>query len=252
MSVSHGGDRPILRPGDYLSFLEDAGLVDRESWPAELTISIGPAGTSQWNRLRRSERRSVSTPWGNLRNPGGRRGHLTTPLMGGAAMASLAELVFEAGTERIVLVGSCGSLIPGYGPGDVVVVDSALATEGPAAAYGQGPIVEGSAELAADVAARLAGPGTGLGHVDVVRSWTVAVPFLTTADLRDIAVSSNARVVEMEAASLFAVATHRRAEAVVVGIVADGLDGSEWAAPDLSTVGARLDEVLALLLGVGK
>ncbi len=247
MRVAGGGERPILNPGDYLSFLEDQGLLSTEGWPVELIISIGSVGIGEGSRVRRAVRRSRSTPWGRLSGAGGGRGHLSTPLMGGAAMASLAELVIEAGTEKIILVGSCGSLLPDHREGEVVVVDSALATEGPSGAYGYGPVVEGSADLAAAVADRLSDLDDVPGSVTLRRSWTVASPFLTTPALRDAAVSAGARVVEMEAASLFAVANRRRTEAVVVGVVADGLGGPQWSAPDLPRTGARLAEVLSVL-----
>jgi len=251
VTAAGGGGRPILGPGDYLSLLEDEGLVNREGWPTELVLSIGSPVAPRRGRMRRSTGRFRPTPWGPLRKVGPGLGHLVTPMMGGAAMASLAELVVELGTRRIILVGSCGSLVSELESGAIVTVDSALATEGPSGAYGFGPVVPGSEELAVDVSHRLGGRGSEPDSIERLRGWTVASPFLTTPTLRDAAVSAGARVVEMEAASLFAVAIRRRVDAVVVGVVADGLGGTEWSAPDLSRTGIRLAEVVSALVGEG-
>jgi purine-nucleoside phosphorylase len=162
----------------------------------------------------------------------------STGIGGPSAAIVLAELV-DLGARRLVRVGTCGALDPALGLGDLVVVTEALATDGTSRALGAGARAAGdprltSSLLAAGAAAEAgagagaaAGAGAGLEpaaaelrvHHGPVVSTDLFYDGPAGAEQRWLA--DGALAVEMEAATVFALAARRGVEAGCVLAVRD-------------------------------
>jgi DeoD family purine-nucleoside phosphorylase len=131
--------------------------------------------------------------------------------MGGPSAAIVISELIELGARRLLRVGTCGALAPGLGLGDLIIATEAIAADGTSRALGAGERVPASPALLdalADADAR-AGPvvstdlfydGRGLE-----REWAQA----------------GAVAVEMEAATLFALAAGREVQAAALLVVSD-------------------------------
>jgi DeoD family purine-nucleoside phosphorylase len=156
--------------------------------------------------------------------------------MGGPSAAIVLEELCDLGLRMAVRVGTCGALDAGLALGDLVAAEAALAADGTSRALGAGERIGSDAALAAS----LAGGGARAGLVvstDVfyerdesrARAWRAA----------------GALAVEMEAATIFAVAAQRGIRAGCVLAVSDLLagDGRQHARLDaegLTAAGLRL------------
>lgn len=145
----------------------------------------------------------------------------------GAPAAALAvESLVAAGVERVVSVGWAGSLLPPsrLAVGDIVVADRALRDEGTSYHYlGAAKWVRPDADLAEAV--RTAAGDHGQVHVGGV--WTIDAPYRETRPEVERYRDQGVLTVDMEAAAVFAVATHRDVDAAAAFVVSDYLD-AEW------------------------
>jgi DeoD family purine-nucleoside phosphorylase len=130
--------------------------------------------------------------------------------MGGPSAAIVIEELVMLGARRIVRVGTCGALADGLGIGDVVVASGALAEDGTSRALG---------------AARVTAPDAGLTARlgDARRELVVSSDLFYDPEPERAAgwVREGAAVVEMEAATLFALAALRGVAAACVLVVSD-------------------------------
>lgn len=134
--------------------------------------------------------------------------------MGGPSAAIVVSELADLGAERIVRVGTCGSLVADLRRGGLVVVTAALAGDGTSRALGAGDRVAPDGELLA--ALRAAVPDAAAGPVlstDVFYGGELTAP-------------PEALAVEMEAAAIFQVAHRRGLAAACVLAVTDELAGA--------------------------
>jgi DeoD family purine-nucleoside phosphorylase len=137
--------------------------------------------------------------------------------MGGPSAAIVIAELAELGAQRLIRVGTCGALESSLQLGDLLIATAALAADGTSRALGAGERADGSAQLSAALLAAAADAHTaGLvvstdlfydGPQDQERQW----------------LASGALAVEMETATLFALARRRGLEAGSVLIVSDVL-----------------------------
>jgi DeoD family purine-nucleoside phosphorylase len=134
--------------------------------------------------------------------------------MGGPSAAIVISELVDLGARRLVRVGTCGALDPGLVLGELLIADGALAADGTSRALGAPARVPASPELLADLQAA-AGAGIRTGAV-------------VSTDLFYDPVSRERRwqaegalAVEMETATLFALAKLREVQAGSVLIVSD-------------------------------
>ncbi len=169
----------------------------------------------------------------SLRGPGnlvicGRYGQ------GGPEIAFLVEMLYALGARRFVNIGIAGGLGSNMNIGDFVVCDRAIRDEGTSHHYLEpGQYAYPDPVLTARIAAGLDSAGityrTGA-------TWTIDAVFReTVAEARHYA-SEGALTVEMEAATLFAVAQVRGAEAASAFVISDVLLDAEWVPPDRRSV----------------
>lgn len=146
--------------------------------------------------------------------------------IGAPVTANVAENLIAAGAEIICIVGGSAGLQPSIKPTDVIVADRAIRDEG--ASYHYLP-PEADATPTDELADHLEAAYRD-SELDVHRgtTWTTSAFYRETADeiaeyARDGVVS-----VEMEAATLFAVAEYRGVESAAVFDVGDLITEEEW------------------------
>ena len=135
--------------------------------------------------------------------------------MGGPSAAIVAEELIRLGARRLVRVGTCGALAPDLGLGDLVIAETALPGDGASRALGASGALPADPRLLA--ALRTAAPGARVG------------PVLSADLFYDPAPSHppEALAIEMEAATIFAVAARHGLAAACILAVTDLVAGGE-------------------------
>jgi uridine phosphorylase len=163
--------------------------------------------------------------------------------MGGPSAAIVIEELIDLGARVLVRAGTCGALVPELELGTLVSAREVIAADGASAALGAQERLAADGVLAAALEAAGARAVTAVStdlfydaRVDARRGW----------------VGQGAEVVEMEAATLLAVADRRGAAAGVLLAVSDELreDGRRRiGAAELEAAELRLGEVGCAALG---
>jgi uridine phosphorylase len=174
----------------------------------------------------------VENRWENGPNPiyeiehAGQRLAFFHPGIGGPLAAGLLEEAIAYGCRKFIVCGGCGVLEKGLGVGHLVVVSAALRDEGTSYHY-----IPAGREIAAHpqgVAALEAALTRQGVPYRVGKTWTIDAPYRETRGKIARRLGEGCLTVEMEAASLMAVAQFRQ---VVLGQVVyggDDLSGTEW------------------------
>lgn len=139
--------------------------------------------------------------------------------MGGPSAAIVISELADLGARRLVRVGTCGALDASFALGELLIATEALAGDGTSRALGAGERAEPNAELVAALSEAADGD-------DRVRSGAVASTDLFyehRGDPEQEWRAAGAVAVEMESATLFALAAIRRLQAASVLIVSDVL-----------------------------
>jgi len=134
--------------------------------------------------------------------------------MGGPSAAIVLEELIDLGARRIVRVGTCGALADGLELGDLLIADGVLAEDGTSRALGAGGTLRPDATLHGALRAAASGAASGL----VVSSDLFYDPDPGRAPGW---ARAGALAVEMEAATLLAVAARRGVAAAAVLAVSD-------------------------------
>ncbi len=140
---------------------------------------------------------------------------------GAARAVELAHLFGVLGTPRMVMIGTCGALDPTLATGDVVVPSNTVAREGVAHLYGSPDSIDADPGLSR--AARSYLEARGISTWDVSHlTWSsiFAQSGAMVSEWRDRGYGS----VDMEAATLYAVARHFGFRATALLSVWDQLD----------------------------
>ncbi len=135
--------------------------------------------------------------------------------MGGPSAAIVIAELAELGARRIVRVGTCGALDGDLVLGDLLIATEAIAADGASRALGARARVAADGELLAALTEK-AGEGV---HRGAVVSTDLFYDGPEGEERRWIA--AGARAVEMEAATLFALAVRRGLAAAAVLLVSD-------------------------------
>ena len=135
--------------------------------------------------------------------------------MGGPSAAIVIAELHDLGARRLVRVGTCGALAPELAFGQLLVVSEAIGLDGTSRALGAGERIAAGAPLL-DRLRAAAGSGAVAGPV-------VSTDLFYDGPAReeDTWRSLGALAVEMEAATLFALAARREFEAGAVLLVSD-------------------------------
>ncbi len=155
--------------------------------------------------------------------------------MGGPSAAIVVEELIDLGANTLIRIGTCGALRPGFELGELTVAREVLAADGTSTSLG--------AEGRTPADARLTDALGAAGAREVVAVST-DVFYDDREGVQAQWVGLGAEVVEMEAATLLAVAQRRGVAAGVLLGVTDLLDGPRRRIDGgaLEAVGVRLGE----------
>jgi DeoD family purine-nucleoside phosphorylase len=136
--------------------------------------------------------------------------------MGGPSAAIVVSELIDLGAERLIRVGTCGALDSSLALGDLLNATDAVAGDGTSRALGAGDRVAASAELTAALAA--AAPDGEVRRGVVV---STDLFYETRPGTEREWLAAGAVAVEMETATLFALAGVRGVQAASLLIVSD-------------------------------
>jgi uridine phosphorylase len=146
---------------------------------------------------------------------------LANPGPGAPAAVIALELLAACGVGRMVAIGMAGGLQPDLQPGALVLCERAFREEGTSYHYlPPSESVSPSASLNARLSAALKSSGASF---QTGASWSCDAPFRETFEKASLHAAAGARVVEMEAAGLFAAGQHLGVQVAAVFTVADGM-----------------------------
>jgi DeoD family purine-nucleoside phosphorylase len=137
--------------------------------------------------------------------------------MGGPSAAIVIGELVSLGARRLVRVGTCGGLNPALALGDLVVVTESIADDGTSRALGAGERVSGDGALLDALSAAAATDGGATSGAIV----TTDLFYDGAPDREPRWIAAGALAVEMETATLFALAKRRGVEAAAVLAVSD-------------------------------
>jgi DeoD family purine-nucleoside phosphorylase len=142
--------------------------------------------------------------------------------MGGPSAAVVIHELIDLGARRLLRVGTCGALRRGLSLGDLVIVTEAIAADGTSRALGAADRVPASRELL-DAVIGAAEPPFPNEDGPVLHSGPIVTTdlFYDGRGLERSWSESGALAVEMEAATLFALAGARGAQAAALLVVSD-------------------------------
>jgi len=174
----------------------------------------------------------VENCWENGPNPiyeiehAGQRLAFFHPGIGGPLAASLLEEAIAYGCRKFIVCGGCGVLEKGLRVGHLVVLSAALRDEGTSYHY-----LPAGREVAAHPHGITALEGV-LNRQNIPyrvgKTWTTDAPYRETRDKIARRLSEGCITVEMEAASLMAVAQFRGVALGQILYGGDDLSGPEW------------------------
>jgi uridine phosphorylase len=158
--------------------------------------------------------------------------------MGGPSTAIVVSELIDLGATQLLRVGTCGGLDPALAPGQLVIATEAIADDGTSRALGAGdraiagPLLSGA----------LRGADNGSAASGTVVSTDL---FYDASDREPGWIAAGAIAVEMEAATIFTLATRRGVEAGCALLVSDLLTGERARIGDdaLHAAEARLGEL---------
>jgi uridine phosphorylase len=148
------------------------------------------------------------------------------PGVGGPIAAGLLEEAIAFGCRKFVVVGGAGVLEKGLAVGKLILVKHAVRDEGLSYHYIE-PGREIQAQPEALSAIRTTLELRGLPFV-IGKTWTTDAPYRETQTMIDARRAEGCLTVEMEAASLMAVAQFRKALLGQILYAGDDLSGENW------------------------
>ena len=167
--------------------------------------------------------------------------------MGGPSAAIVVSELADLGARRLLRVGTCGALDPALTLGQILIATHALAADGTSRALGAGELVPAAPELLA----ALAGAANGTAVAGTVASTDLF--YENRGELEREWLAAGALAVEMETATLFALAANRGLAAGCVLIVTDVLFPERRRIPEAELRAAehRIGELAARALSSG-
>jgi uridine phosphorylase len=235
--VGKHAEDALVTPERFLEYRRSRG--DLEPAPRDIVLLFQDGLMAHVDRTWEVERAAGS----NLRRLGDDLGILGGFGIGAPVAAIMAEEMIARGTQRIVIVGTAGTLQPGIAIGDLVLATGAIRDEGVSHHYlhGDEPV-----EPSADLTEALA-DAFSMASLPFQRgsTWTIDAPYRETImEVRHYQ-ALGVLTVEMEAAALFAVAHVRRIEAAAVFAISDSLAALRWD-PQFDSERTRATQVGAL------
>ncbi len=211
--------------------IEPSRIIKPRDVPAHCVISFFRE-VNEKVAAEKQARVAVANRWEDGEHPlyeiehRGRRLAFFHPGVGAPIAAGLLEEAIAFGCRKFVVVGGAGVLDKSLTVGRLILVESALRDEGLSYHYIQ-PGREIQAQPQALNALRAALTARGLPFV-TGKTWTTDAPYRETQAMIDARRAEGCLTVEMEAASLLAVAQFRRVLLGQILYAGDDLSGEHW------------------------
>ena len=223
--------KPIMRPEDTIAMRRRFGKFPKVEAPEGLILCLK---NDLPNRLRwRVPVQKLGKVMGDfylVKSTRGRVGVLSDFGIGAPVVASLTEEMIAWGVKRFVILSWGGALQTSLNTGDIVVADKAIRDEGVSHHYlPSEKYADADANLTALLTLHLSASKTPFM---TGATWTTDAPYRETREEILKYQTEDVQVVEMEIASLFALARVRGVRAAAVVIVADQLANLKWEMPE--------------------
>jgi uridine phosphorylase len=222
----HGS--PVMQPEDTIAMRRRFGKFPKVDVPQGLILCLKNDLPTQlrW-KMPIQKVGKVMGDFYLIKSTRGRVGVLSNFGIGAPVVASLTEEMIAWGVKRFVILSWGGALQTSLNTADIVLTDKAIRDEGVSQhylpterfAHASRPLTERIKKYLPDNAV------TGA-------TWTTDAPYRETREEIIHYQAEGTQVVEMEIASLFAVAQVRGVEAAAVVVVADKLANLEWEMPE--------------------
>lgn len=223
---------PILEHDDHTEAkLEPSRIIQPRDVPEHCIISFFRE-VNEKVAAEKQARVAVPNRWEDGEHPvyeiehRGRRLAFFHPGVGAPLAAGLLEEAIAFGCRKFIVVGGAGVLEKGLTVGKLILVESAVRDEGLSYHY-----LEPGREIAAQPRAlsvlRAALERRGLPFVSG-KTWTTDAPYRETRTIIDARRAEGCLTVEMESASMMAVAQFRNVPLGQILYAGDDLSGENW------------------------
>lgn len=218
---------PVMRPEDTIAMRKRFGRFPKVNAPEGLVLCLKNDLPTQlrW-RVPIQKAGKVMGDFYMVKPARGRVGVLSNFGIGAPVVASITEEMIAWGVKRFVILSWGGSLQTPLNTGDIVLADKAIRDEGVSQHYLPSKMfAHANASLTEKIKKHLP------EDVMIGATWTTDAPYRETREEILKYQAGGVQAVEMEIASLFAVAQVRGVEAAAILIVADKLANLEWEMP---------------------
>jgi uridine phosphorylase len=146
--------------------------------------------------------------------------------IGAPGLAIKMEELIALGTQRFVAVGTAGGLMHAHSIADFVLCPKALAEDGVAHLYLTSPTVEADPQMIRDWADFV--HERSLPAFRPAMAWSFSALFReTVADVYRVT-EAGCTVVEMEAATLYALSQNKGVQALTLFVISDSITSEDW------------------------
>jgi len=219
---------PVMRPEDTIAMRRRFGKFPKVDAPQGLILCLknGLPNQLRW-KMPIQKVGKIMGDFYLVKSTRGRVGVLSNFGIGAPVVASLTEEMIAWGVKRFVILSWGGALQTSLNTANIVLTDKAIRDEGVSQHYlPPEKLVHSSGTLTEKIRKYLPeGVVTGT-------TWTTDAPYRETHEEILQYQAEGVQVVEMEIASLFAVAQVRGVEAAAVVVVADKLANLKWEMPE--------------------
>lgn len=218
---------PVMRPEDTIAMRRRFGNFPKVNAPQGLVLCLKNDLPTQlrW-RVPIQKAGKVMGDFYMVKSTRGRVGILSNFGIGAPVVASLTEEMIAWGVKRFILLSWGGALQASLNTADIILADKAIRDEGVSQHY-----------LPSEMFAHANAPLTERIKQYLPEGFTIGATWTTDAPYRETREeilkyqAEGVQAVEMEIASLFAVAQVRGVQAAAILIVADKLANLEWEMP---------------------
>lgn len=222
----HGS--PVMRPEDTIAMRRRFGKFPKVDAPQGLILCLKNDLTTQlrW----KTPIQKIGKVMGDfylVKSTRGRVGVLSNFGIGAPVVASLTEEMIAWGVKRFVILSWGGAIQPSLNTADIVLADKALRDEGVSQHYLPTEKFAYASETLTEKVKKNLPNGASTGA-----TWTTDAPYRETREEIIRYQAEGTQVVEMEIASLFAVAQVRGVDAAAIVVVADKLANLKWEMPE--------------------
>ncbi|NIQ04604.1 MAG: nucleoside phosphorylase [Candidatus Korarchaeota archaeon] len=236
----------LFSPTDWFNYLDTIGRLDIQEIPEDVVLVFSKGIRKEI--LQQHETTKVSSLYDDFYFLPERNVGVIKSFPGPSATAVLMDELGALGVKRFLILGFAGSLQPEIELRDVVVCDKAIRDDGVSHHYVEpAKFAYPSRSLMDTILKRLQVHEI---PVHVGGSWTISTPYRETVEEVKHYQKAGMLTVEMEAATLFAIAQYRKLEASAIFIISDLLRERKWKpafyrgilTPKLLDVFSKLDD----------